>query len=80
MRGMHLEGVGPLHGAANKLLYKLMSTESVKQSNHLIVYRPLLHSVFPESGFFPVSQFFTAGGQSIGVSASTSVLPMNIQG
>ena len=34
---------------------------------------------FPESGPFPVSQFFTSGGQSIGVSASASVLPMNIQ-
>ena len=34
---------------------------------------------FPASGFFPMSQFFTSGGQSIGVSASASVLPMNIQ-
>ena len=34
---------------------------------------------FPASGSFPVSQFFTSGCQSIGVSASTSVLPMNIQ-
>ena len=34
---------------------------------------------FPATGSFPVSQFFTSGGQSIGVSASTSVLPMNIQ-
>ena len=34
---------------------------------------------FPASGSFPVSQFFESGGQSIGVSASTSVLPMNIQ-
>ena len=33
----------------------------------------------PASGSFPVSQFFTAGGQSIGVSASASVLSMNIQ-
>ena len=33
---------------------------------------------FPESGSFPVSQFFTLGGQSIG--ASASVFPMNIQG
>jgi len=31
------------------------------------------------SGSFPMSQFFTSGGQSIGVSASASVLPMNIQ-
>ena len=34
---------------------------------------------FPASGSFPMSQLFTSGGQSIGVSASTSVLPMNIQ-
>ena len=34
---------------------------------------------FPASGSFPMSQFFTEGGQSIGVSASASVLPMNIQ-
>ena len=33
----------------------------------------------PASGFFPVSQLLTSGGQSIGVSASASVLPMNIQ-
>ena len=32
------------------------------------------------SGSFPVSQFFTSGGQSIGVSASKSILPMNILG
>ena len=34
---------------------------------------------FPASGSFQMSQFFTSGGQSIGVSASVSVLPMNIQ-
>ena len=34
---------------------------------------------FPESGSFPVSQLFASGDQSIGVSASTSVLPMNTQ-
>ena len=33
---------------------------------------------FPASGTFPMSQFFTSGGQSIGDSASASVLPMNI--
>ena len=37
------------------------------------------HQSFPASGSFPVSQFFISGGQIIGVSASTSVLPMNIQ-
>ena len=35
---------------------------------------------FPASGSFPVSQFFTSGGQSTGASTSASVLPMNIQG
>ena len=34
---------------------------------------------FPASGSFPVSKFFASGGQSIGVSASTSVLPINTQ-
>ena len=34
---------------------------------------------FPASGSFPMSQLFASGGQSIGVSASASVLPMNIQ-
>ena len=34
---------------------------------------------FPASGSFPMSQFLASSGQSIGVSASTSVLPMNVQ-
>ena len=34
---------------------------------------------FPASGSFPMSQLFTSGGQTIGVSASASVFPMNIQ-
>ena len=34
---------------------------------------------FPASGSFPISQFFASGGQSIGASASASVLPVNIQ-
>ena len=35
---------------------------------------------FLESGSFPVSQFFSSGGQNIGASASASVFPTNIQG
>ena len=35
---------------------------------------------FPGSGSFPMSRLFTSGGQTIGASASTSVLPMNTQG
>ena len=50
------------------------------QSNHLILCHPLLHiQSFPASRSFPMSQFFTSDGQSIGVSASASILPMNIQ-
>ena len=62
-------------------LLKLMSIKSVMPSNHLILCCSLLPHLqsFPASGSFPTSQFFTSGGQSIGVSASASVLPMNIQ-
>ena len=54
---------------------------SMMPSNHLILCRPLLllPSTFLASRSFPVSLFFTSGGQSIGVSASASVIPMNIQ-
>ena len=51
-------------------------------SNHLILVSFLLQSrlqSFPGSGSLPMSQFFTSGGQRIVVSASASVLPMNIQ-
>ena len=62
-------------------LLKLMSIELVMSSNHLILCPPLfpLPSVFPSFGSFLMSQFFTSGDQSIGVSASTSVLPKNTQ-
>ena len=38
------------------------------------------HQSLPASGWFPMSQLFAWGGQSIGFSASASVLPMNTQG
>ena len=41
---------------------------------------PFCLQSFPASGSFPVSQLFTSGGQSIGASASASVLSINIQG
>ena len=65
----------------SRSLLKLMSIESEMPSNHLILCRPLLLLLqsFPASGSFPRSQFLASGGQSIGISASTSVLPMNIQ-
>ena len=56
--------------------------ESLMLSNHLILCHPVLclPSVFPAWVSFPVSRLFPSGGQSIGASASASVLPMNIQG
>ena len=59
---------------------KLMSIELVMLSTHLILCRPLLlPQSFPALGSFQMNQLFASGGQSIGVSASASVLPMNIQ-
>ena len=46
-------------------------------SSSIILFSSCLQS-FPASGSFPISQFFALGGQSIGFSASASVLPMNI--
>ena len=47
-------------------------------SSTVVPFSSCLQS-FPASGSFPMSQFFTSGGQSIGVSASASVLLINIQ-
>ena len=47
-------------------------------SSSVIPFSSCLQS-FPASGSFPMSQFFTSGGQNIGVSASTSVPPVNTQ-
>ena len=47
-------------------------------SSSVVPFSSYLQS-FPASGSFPVSQFFTTGGQSIGASVSTLVLQMNIQ-
>ena len=46
-------------------------------SSYVIPFSSCLQS-FPESGSFPMSQFFTSGGQSIGASASALFLPVNI--
>ena len=55
-----------------------MSIESRMPSNHLIPFSSCLQS-FPLSGSFQMSQLLASGGQRIGVPASASVLPMNIQ-
>ena len=47
-------------------------------SSSVVPFSSRLQS-FPASGSFQMSQFFASGGQSVGVSASTLVLPMNIQ-
>ena len=65
----------------SRSLLKLMSIESVMPSNHFILCCPLLllPSVFLSIGVFSNESFLRSGGQSIGASASASVLPMNIQ-
>ena len=69
----------PVHHQLRSLP-KPMSIESVMSSNHLILCHPFsCPQSFPALGSFPMSQLFTWSGQSIGVSASTSVLPMNTQ-
>ena len=52
---------------------------AIQPSHPLLSPSPGTLQSFPASGSFPVSQFFASGGQSIGASASASVLPMNIQ-
>ena len=62
-------------------LLKLTPIKSVIHSttpSSVVPFSSCLQS-FPASRSFPVSLFFTSGGQSIGVSAPASVLPMNIQ-
>ena len=68
--------------ASSQSLLKFMSIESVKPSNHLILCHPFSFRLqsFPASGSFQTSQFFASGSQSIGVSASTSVLPNEYSG
>ena len=62
-------------------LLKHMPIESVMPSNHLVLCHPFSSCLqsFPASGSFLMSQLFPSGGQSIGVSASASVLLINIQ-
>ena len=71
---------GSLSFIVSQSSLKPMSIELEMPSNHLILCRPLLFlQSFPASGSFPMSQFFTSGGQSIGALAAASVLSVNIQ-
>ena len=60
---------------------KIMCIKLVMPSSHFILCHPFYScpQPLPASESFPMSQLFAWGGQSIGVSASTSVLPMNTQ-
>ena len=62
-------------------LLKLMVIKSVMPSNHSFSVVPFFSCIptFPASGSFPMNWLFASGGQSIGVAALASVLPMNIQ-
>ena len=65
----------------SKSLLKIMSIESEMPSDHLILYHPLPLplSISPSIRIFSNDQLFASGSQSIGASASTSGLPVNIQ-
>ena len=62
-------------------LLKLISIELMMPSNNFILCNPFSSCLqsFPASGSFPMSQLFLSGGQNIGASASTSVLPKSNQ-
>ena len=53
-------------------------SDAIQPTHPVFPFSSCLQS-FPASGSFPMSRLFTSGGQSIGFSASASVLPMNIQ-
>ena len=65
----------------SRSLLKLMPIESMCHStiSSSVVPFSFYFRSFPSSGSFQMSQLFTSGSQSIGVSASASLLPMNIQ-
>ena len=71
----------PLSFTISQSFLTFMSTESVMLSNHpSFSCLLLLPSIFHSTRVFSESQLFASWGQSIGASASASVLPMNIQG
>ena len=82
LRPHGLHHAGPPSITSSRGLFKLMSIESVMPSNHLILCCPLLlpPSIFSSIRVFSNESFFASGGQRIGVSASASVLTINIQG
>ena len=70
----------PLSFTGSWSLLRFMSIESVMLSNHLILCCPFCLHSFPASRSFPMSWLFLPSGQSIGASASASVLLIIIKG
>ena len=72
----------PLSFTISQSLLRFMSTEMVMLSKHLMLSNPYSSCLqsFRASGSFLMSQLFASSDQSIGVSASASILPVNIQG
>ena len=68
----------PVHHQLPEIAKSLESVMASNISSSVITFSSYLQS-FPASGSFQMSQFFTSGDQSNGVSASASVLPMNIK-
>ena len=71
----------PVHHQLSELTHTYVHWvgDAIQPSHPLLSPSPPKLQSFPASGYFQMSQFFSSGGQSIGVSASASVLPMNIQ-
>ena len=82
LRPHGLQHIGLPYPLLSPSLFKLIPIELVMPSHHLILCHPFCFGPysFPASLSFPVSQLFTSGGQSIGASASATVLPVNTQG
>ena len=76
------DAIQPSHPLSSPSLLIFTSIDSVMLSNHLILHHPLLllPSVFPSIRVFSRESVLRIRCQSIGASASASVLPMNIQG
>ena len=75
-----MPGFAILHQLPELAQTHVYRVDDAFQPSHLLSSPSPAFNIFQHQGQnFPVSQFFTSGGQSIGVSASASVLPVNIQ-
>ena len=79
--GVGMPGFPVLHYLPESAQTPVHSVGDTIQPSHLLLLpSPLALSLSQPQGIFAVSQLFTSGGQSIGVSAWASVFPVNIQG